>query len=41
MERKIISHMIFNKESHLGYLVFTIRKTWGEIKYLTSSMVKG
>jgi len=25
----------------MGYLVFTIWKTWGEIKYLTSSMVKG
>ena len=29
IERKVISHMIFNKETHLGYFVFTIQKTWG------------
>ena len=31
-ERNVVSHMIFNKETHLGYFIFTIRKNWGWYK---------
>jgi len=27
--KSVGSHKIFNKETHLGYFVLTIRKNWG------------